>query len=91
MTLDELSIMVSAMITDVRDIIAQWPNREAFAEAVGCSKEQAHKWAQNNAIPAWYQERVLRACEVSRVPLTAERMLSIHADKRTRRGSETAA
>ena len=79
------------MITDVRDIIAQWPNRQAFAEAVGKPIDLIHKWAQKNAIPAWHQARVLRACETFRVPVTAEMLVAMHEDKRSRSDRESAA
>lgn len=79
------------MITDVRDIISHWPSRQAFAEAVGKPVDLVHKWAQKNAIPAWHQARVLRACDAASIPVTAEMMISMHEDKIARADRESAA
>ncbi len=80
-------------ITSVRDIIAQWPSRQAFAEDVERPLEQIHKWAQHNAIPAWHQASVLAACRKKGVPVTGDMLVAMHADKehRARRGAESAA
>lgn len=72
------------MISSVRDIISQWPTRQAFADAVGKPIALVHKWAQHNAIPAWHQAGVLRACDANSIPVTAEMLIAMHDDKRCR-------
>lgn len=67
------------MIKDVRSIISHWPNRQAFAEAIGLPVERVHKWAQNNAIPAWHQSRVLQACHDVGLPVSGEQIIAMHS------------
>ena len=77
--MDVSSIMHGDMITDVRSLIAQWQTRQEFADAVGQPLERVHKWAQNNAIPAWHQKRVLSACKASGVAVSADQLITMHA------------
>lgn len=78
--MEETSIMLARMsITDVRSIIAQWPTRQEFAEEIGQPVDLVHKWARRNAIPAWHQNAVLKACVSRGVAVTGDDLIAMHA------------
>ena len=66
-------------IPDVRSIIANWPTRQDFARDVGQPVGRVHKWARNNAIPAWHQQRVLEACVARGLEVTGDDIIAMHA------------
>lgn len=86
--MDVSSIIVRGMSkTDVRSIIAQWPTRQALATEMGEPVDRVHKWAQNNAVPAWHQSRFLRACVAKGINITASDILSMHEAPAKRQGA----
>lgn len=70
-------------IANVPSLIAQWPTRQEFADAVGVPIQRVHKWAQNSAIPAWHQAAVLRACERRGLEISPRDLIEMHEAKPT--------
>lgn len=71
--------------TPVKDLIEQWPSRAALAAdlagLIGTSVpvDRVHKWAQSNAIPAWFHAHVVVAGRKRGIEITFEKMALIHA------------
>lgn len=65
----------------VADLIRKWRSRREFAEAVGETLDNVHKWAQSGRIPSWKQAAVLEAARKRQVPVDAEWMVALHAER----------
>lgn len=64
----------------IKTLIAQWPNRQAFADQIGANVETVHKWAASGRIPSGWQARVVIAARDRGISyVTAEWMLSVHS------------
>ena len=64
----------------VAGLIAEWPTRQAFADAVGANVQSVHKWAQAGRIPAAWQASVIRAARARGMEhVTGDWMVAAHA------------
>lgn len=65
---------------EVEKLIQNWPNRQAFADAVGEKVATVHKWARFGRIPSGKQRAVIDAARTSGVGyVTADWMVDVHA------------
>lgn len=64
-------------------IIAAWPSRKAFADAVGVRVEVVHKWARAGRIPAPHQKAVRDAAQLKGLShVTGDWIIEVHADQK---------
>lgn len=66
-------------VSTIRDLVALWPSRAAFAEDLGRPIARVHKWITNNAIPAREHLGVIRAAHCRGYPVSAELLVRLHA------------
>ncbi len=67
-------------LTPIAAMIRGFGKREDFAAALGVKVATVHKWAQNNRIPAEWQDAVVRAAQARGLShITAEWMLAVHS------------
>lgn len=80
--MEETSISLSTMgkISTVRDIVALWPSRLAFAESLGLAgKARVDKWVQVNSIPAPFLYPIFQAAKDAGIALAAEDVMRVVA------------
>jgi hypothetical protein len=66
--------------TPIAALMDAFGGRSEFAAAVGTNVANVHKWAQNNRIPADWQDAAVRAAQMRGLShITAEWMLAMHA------------
>lgn len=83
--MDDPSIIVHGMSIDAKDLMKNWPTRQAFADDVGQPVETVHKWAQNNRFPAWHHLSVLDACKARGIEMDARHLIEMSAAARKSR------
>lgn len=67
-------------ISNIRALIALWPSRKAFADAIGVPLDRVHKWVTADAIPAKHHLAVLRSASLHGFPVSAEMLVRLHAE-----------
>ncbi|QDC11259.1 hypothetical protein FHY55_19370 [Oceanicola sp. D3] len=66
--------------SSVRDIVALWPSRLAFADAIGLAgKARVDKWIQVNSIPAPFLYPIFQAAMDAGIALAAEDVMRVVA------------
>jgi hypothetical protein len=64
----------------IESLIACWPNRRAFADAVGVNVDTVHKWVKFGRIPSGWQFAAITAAQSKGIGwATADWMVKAHA------------
>lgn len=66
-------------ISTVRDLVAKWPTRLHFAQAIGVPVDRVHKWAASNTIPPKYHRSVMTAVTGLGLDFTADDLIDLHS------------
>lgn len=70
-------------ISSIRALIALWPSRQAFADALEVPVDRVHKWITANAIPAKYHRSVLLSARALGFEISADVIVELHAEDAT--------
>jgi len=62
-----------------RDLIAQWPSRDVFAEDIGVGVASVHKWAKTGSVRARYFQRIVDAGQARGLPVSPELLVRLAA------------
>lgn len=62
----------------IKNLMAEWPSRAAFADDLSVKIDRVHKWAQSGSIPQAYLLLVVKAAKGRGIDLTAEGILKMH-------------
>ena len=65
-------------LSTVTELIGLWPSRRELAEDVGVMTDRVHKWAQANAIPARFHQRILESAKSREFAVSAELLVRLH-------------
>lgn len=63
----------------VRALVDLWPTRAALAADIRSTKHRVDKWAQVNAVPAWFHAGLIRAAQARGFDfVTADLLVRLH-------------